>query len=730
MPVTSRRVQLTNYALLEYVYADTEISTSSAKPLLLTNAYNNQYQFVNSATAASATGNTLDNSATPVSSDNTKWVYLTTQTNVPAIKIDPNLSLTDQSSYLLNEQYYDTVKVHLAAGYDFAGLDGFIVDIQWVEWTPSGAGGKKFTAAAQVYLNSAPNIQYNPNPIFLGDKFYDRYITFSFPSLAIVNQNFWAAPTAPNTIGYNYTHNNVGFSKNSLIYSNLYEIQKTTVTNNNSYFIIGNIYNTSFSPSDVYSYVGANIIENTNYNFFEYYPTYNGGYIQEYLANLNAAPGGAWVIINQLDVYEQAGTNMVLTSSMTLLQQNNFNEAAILRPVLRNSAYDYSFTIQYTMRLMNKVDNSEIIRIATVTSTNPQNYGYSLERINVLEGFVPVAVYNKIEQVQTANLTNSLLGNQGAYGYGTPKIVTNTLYVNSYVDINYVSIDSSTTVGQSLGQTVYPQGLNYIFLSKFVNYVKFKLFTVSKDKKQNIALNLAANGMNISLSFIYDDGTKTYFAPQQDLSAADPSAGEVLFRIDDITSAKLLNQSNKGYYIINQNNLGDEVLIYSGNFDSQDNSVKIMATINQTLIEDLNKQVGDLQAAQYVLLHGATGTSISAGNSSASSSPSSTLINSSASQVSSAVDNASSYVTSSAQGITNAIKTAADNSVNDPNSVGLNINLNVPDIPGVTPSLGSPVNIALKPNVIKPSNPLTSTSTLIQRLSQGAIANVTKQTST
>jgi len=726
MPVTSRRVQLSNYALVEYVYSDALISTSQAKPYLLSNGYNGQYQFLNSSTSVNATGNVLDRSATPVSADGSQWVSLSTQSPVPVIQLDKNFTLIDKTSSLLNEQYYDTVKVHLAAGYDFAGLDGFIVDIQWVEWTATGSGGAKFTAAAQLYLNSNPNIEYNTNPLFLGDKLYDRYVEFKVPALSSVNADFWNSPNATNTIGYQYTHNNVGFLQSSLVYVNLREIVTTTVSNENSYFIIGTSYSASFNPMDEYSYIGANILENTTYDFFEYYPTYNGGYIENYLAELNAAPGGDWIVINQLNVYEQAGTNMILTSSMTLLQESNFNESAIIRPVLRNAAYDYSFTIQYTMRLLNKTTNAEVIRVATVTSANPKKYGFSLERINVLEGFTPVKVYNKIEKVQSSALSNSVLDNQGAYGFGTPKIVTQNLYVNNYIDVNYVSVDSTTNIGDVLGQTIYPQGLNYIFLTKFVNFVKFKIFTKSADKNQNVNLDLSSNGMNVTLSFIFDDDSKIYFTPVQDLAAANPGAGEVLFRIDDITSAKLLKGVNRGYYIINKNSQGDEVLIYAGNFESQDKKTAVMATINQTLISDLNTQISKLQSVQDALITGAssgigmTGTATSTAGTTGSSSPSSNLIYSSIAQQSSSIETANTFVSSSAKSVNSAIQSAASTSSTE-NPV---TNLNIPEIPGVTPMMGSPITLALQPKVIKPSDPTSGTGTLSQRLTQGAISNI------
>ena len=72
------------------------------------------------------------------------------------------------------------------------------------------------------------------------------------------------------------------------------------------------------------------------------------------------------------------------------------------------------------------------------------------------------------------------------------------------------------------------------------------------------------------------------------------------------------------------------------------------------------------------------------------------------------------------KGISNAIKSAAaDSSAANPT-----VNLNIPDVPGVTPMLGAPITLALQPKVIKPSDPTSGTGTLSQRLTTGAITNI------
>lgn len=727
MSGTSTYVQLSNFALIEYVYSSEIIPSTTARTLKLTNNYINQYQFLNGSTSVNITGNVLDRSASLTGIDSITWAYQSMQSPVPIIQTDNNFKIADITSLLLLNQKYDTVKVHLAAGYDFSGLDGFITEIQWEEWTAEGTKGRKFTAAAQVYLKSQNTIKYNTVPVFLGDRFFDRYVEFKVPSLADVNSDFWNSPTASNTIGYQYTFNNVGFSQTSQIYANIYEINSTTVTNDNSYFKVGRKYSSSFNPADQYSYLGCSVKENLEYDFFEYYPTFNGGFIEDYITNLNTAPGGDWIVINQLNIYEQAGTQNMRTSSNTLLQDGNFNEPAIFRPVIRNAAFVYSFTVEYIMRLMNKVDNTEIIRKSTVVSSEPKKYGYSLEKINVLEGFRPVKVYNKIEKIVSSALSNSIVEQQGAFGFGTPKIITQQNYVNNYYDVNLISVDSTTNVGDIIGQTVYSQGMNYIFINKFDNYVKFKIFTKSANKNQNVTIDFASTGMSAKLSFIFDDDTKIYLDPVSDLIAANPGAGELLFRIDDSISTKLLNSVTRDYYIINQNEKGDEVLIYHGKFESQDKKTEIMAKINQNMIDELNKTIAKLKKAQeavnapIVTTIASTAAAVSAINLTAAPSPSTELLTKNQETDAKIIENATVFVTSATKGVSNAIRQAATETTKE-NPV--NVTLQIPEVPGVTPGLGAPITLRNTPIVVSPSKPNKRILSLLQRIKKGSIDNI------
>ena len=698
---TSIYLQISQYALVEYIYASEIIPTSKARTLRLYNNYSNEYQFFNNTAANKLTRNILDNSAVRLGRESTLWGYLDMDAVTPIVEIDPNLELVDITRSMPSNVKYDRVKLHLLSGYDFAGIDGIILQLNWNEWNNSGTGGRNFTPAAQVYVKGEERIQFSTAPLFVGDRLFDRYIEFALPSLAEANFDFWITPEVSRSFGYQYTFDNVGFSKESLITATLWEIDSTNFERNgNRYFVTGNNYTATFNSADQYAALSAVIQESQEYDYIEYYPTWNGEFLEDYINLLNSG-GGDWTVVNQLDLYEQLGSTFVKTFSMTSLQDSALNAPATFRPVVRNAALAISYTVDYVMRLLNKANGQEIIRRATLTSDNPKKYGPIIQRINVLEGFRPVKVYNKIINASSSTIKESVL----YAGMGGPQKVIERVYVNSYYDVNYIAVDSisGNELTEIMGEIVYPQGENYIFITKFDNYVKFKVFTKSADKKRHVNLDLSSTGMNIKLAFILDDQSKTYIDPTPDITAADPGAGEVLFRLDDSLTTKLLTQKQKEYYLVNKNDRGDEVLIYTGKYADAKERPTIKETTSKTVMTQLDTKLNTLKTLRDTI---AGGKSVIGRNTAIvnpqNTSPTADVVSISQAEQIANAQNSQTKLSAAAVGIKSAINSAIES--------GDISKLNIPDVPGVTPPMGTNISNAMTPAVIKPSSPSTAIS--------------------
>lgn len=693
---TSAYVQLAPYALLEYVYSSELISKSSTKTLRLTDNYDGSYYFVNSTIAENTTGNTLNNTAARLgNSSSTRWAYMDLTIAEPILQSDPNFTLSDVSAAITaNSISYDTVKLHLLSGYNFETLEGLILQINWKEWFSGAMSTTTMKAGSYTYLRSdLSKINFSTTPLFLGDRLYDRYLEFKVPSLSAANFDFWNSPgTSKNvTLAYNYSHDGVGFVNDSPISISLFEIDTIDQNGEQQFFVSGTEYTASIGSSDQYSFVSVVIQENTDNDYIEYYPSYNGGFIGDYINFLNET--GDWVVINQIDVYEQIGNSIVSTANMTMLQDSNFDLPGVFRPIIRNSQIAFSYTVQYVMRLVNKRDNTEIVRRATFTSTDVKKYGAKLQKINILEGYRPIKVYNKI-----VNLTSGTASNVLSSSSASPQYITQTVYVNNYYDVNFISVDSTSDISNTIGETVYPQGTNTIFINKFDNVVKFKIFTKSKDKKQNVSLDLASTGMNINLAFITDDGSKFYIAPYSDISAANPGAGEVLFKINDNISTKLLGGTNREYYLINKTTEGDEVLIYSGTFADQKDRVAILEQKRSLFATSATDMIAQQTTITTPTTAGVTGATASSATTSASSD---LLLGSQAVQIANTSQTQTDVIRSTS-GITEALNRAATS------DIPADKQINIPEVPGVTPFMGADVRLAKTPDIIKPSDPNTT----------------------
>lgn len=702
MPGTSAYIQISEYALLEYQYNSEAIpftGAGSVGALRLENKYLDTYQFLNTNQAVGLTGNVLDRTAARMGAVINRWSYFDIDTPVPIYNIDSNFVLENETANLANPGgRYDTVRLHIVSGFDFPGLDGIILQVRWKEWQLNNSQAPVFfDACNQVFLKGQDQIQFNATPLFLGDRLYDRYLDVKIPSLYEANEDFWNSPTAANTIGYNYTHDNVGFQRDTQIYANLYEIDSTVRENGNLYLFTGLNYETSFNAQDNYSQLGVVIQENTDNDYIEYYPSFNGAFLENYINDLNSV-GGDWVVINQIDVYEQVGLTALRTANMTMLQDSNYDQPSIFRPVILNSAIAFSYTIDYTMRFFNRVNNTEIIRKSAFTSINPKKYGRQLDKINVLQGFTPIKVYNKIVQMNQADSVN-------LSGLTFPKqIVTQKIVTPVYYDANYISVDSSSSLTQALGETVWPQGTNTIYLGPFANIIKFKIFTLSADKKQSVSLDMSSFIGNVSIAFNTTDGARLYVPVYTDINLANPNMGEAAFRIDPDSATKILSSTDKNYFIINRTD--PETVIYVGKFDNITNRQAGQSSGANSILSGLTSQItaqqskladltAKIQAASETVIVGGTTTVAN------TPSPASTVLAEAQTSAAAQTVVEQSVITQAQAAQQSAIQLASLDA-----DLRTKTQVNIVEVPGVSQNLGQNPQVSIQPLVQYPSDPI------------------------
>jgi len=566
MTQTSRYIQLNDYLLLEYYYEGFERDSVITKTWKLTNNITDTYQFLNGNDSKLVTGNVLDWSASIFDSSINKWAMH---------DIDGD-NLISSEYYDLEEVTavptvkYDTIKVHMLSGYIFEGADGIIIEVKFKE-----NSGRDFNALSYVYLKTeSAQINFNEKPLLIGERNYDRHLLIEIPSLFYIQNEYWPVANLPieqqdNTFAYNFSYpvsdnpNPGGYLQNSLIYVNVHEISETIVEDNVTYLKTNRDFNVSFNNADTYALLANTIRESNNGQYFEYFATWGGEFIEDYIQKLNASTSGDWGIINQIEVYEQVGTSSFMTTNITELQNDTYDTPKILRPVILNANVAFSFSIDYTMRLYNKLSGEQIVRKASLTSYAPKKYGKELLRINIDEGFKPIKVYNKLEEKSIARITDELKSSN-----------VSTKYVHTFIQNYNVSVNINSKFGKDLSAAIYGQGKGILFLNPFDNVIRFKILKESKDNKEMLPLNLI--NAKVFLVFMKNDETKIRI-PSDTITEVLPKNGEFQFSVDSKLSTTLLKSKNSDFFIVTKDDeLANETLIYQGTYSDFKNYDLIM----------------------------------------------------------------------------------------------------------------------------------------------------------
>lgn len=560
-------MQLSSYLLLEYIYGDSssQYSASSAqyKPARLRSEYTGETLFLNGTAAKDSTGNVLDYTATKI--DNSNWVILDRDVAVPYITQDPKLTYKDMSTELaaLNITY-DTLRLHIQSGYNFDNIEGLVAQV----YVREAVTTKMANLTSNVFLKNTDRIMFNAAPFYMTDRVYDKYIDILVPSVQAANDDYYSDPTNKTSIGGQYTSDGNGYLRNTNIYVKVSEIDTVSLKNTITYFKTNSEFSVSIRQTDLYKSVSAVIKEASDGDYFEYYPTQNGAFIEDMILELNSE-GGNYVVINQIDVTEQVGFNFVNTFSFMNMQEKDFDQPAIFRPILKYADVSPSFSIDYTVRIYNKENAFQIIKKASLSSYYPKKYGKNLERIALSNVTSPLKVYNKIFSSQKLEYTASA----GTSQYTNVYIPVFFDSKNLFVGTKNVLAEGANPLSPSFNSddVYFGQGQARIYLGEFDQYFKFSIYQMNTKTNSLNAVDLSK--LNIFIGFL-DNAGKMFTIPAQ-VSTIENSLydGEVVFKVDKSVKSRmgLTTKNTKMFYILSENDNGEKIKLYSGTVQDDSN---------------------------------------------------------------------------------------------------------------------------------------------------------------
>lgn len=552
---TSKFVQLTPYLLMEYMYADqptpetyfTSTGTSTVGFDKLVNGYmSNSVQIFNPTADYSVTHNGTEDSVVKIAENS----FVTLDSNLIIPFNDYSDQLTDTSDLPVVFPYnlsvvYDTVRYHIRAGYNLNNVDGIILGIDYQDQNLT------YVTFSQILIQKGTQQEYvfNPNPVTIGANIYDKYFEIKIPNLKSMNDTYLATPSnfQASSLAGLLSASGKGFVYGAPLRISLWQVQGTTDYVGYSRYDCARISLLSLEEEDPFSNIGATIQEADKGQFFEYFATDNEGFIEDFILFQNSI-GNAYYINHQIEVLEQIGAAIIETSRFESIQTSAYDTPNYYRPIVKNAAYASTFFLRYTMSLINSADQSSVVRIATYSSNNPSAWGLNITPIQ-LSNFPQVQkIYNRVYDQPQITMGGS----------NTPQPKEILKFTNVFIDQNYITGTYANLVVRNglltedtgdKASIALGSGKLTIKISPFDNYYKFK-FVQSGPEGNPVSIDLSSSG-TYNMSFLDDQGTKTYVKMLNDNTIARPAMGELAFKVDESTSGKILQFKDKRFFIVN-----------------------------------------------------------------------------------------------------------------------------------------------------------------------------------
>jgi len=560
---TSKFVQLSPYLVMEYRYADQPnpetyfVNTGSPavgfdkliNGVLLDSVGqpSNSVQIFNQDQNSAVTNNTRSNSVVQT----TQNTFITLDPGLVLPYNDFNSSLTSTANLPIIfpsniSVVYDSIRYHILAGYNLNNIDGLIMQVQY----PDVDGSMVTFSQTKISKGSAQNYILNPSPVTIGSNLFDKYVEVKIPSLVDMNNKYGAAttPNKPNTLAGKTSKSGNGFLVAAPIRIIAHEILNSTTTNGYATYGTQILAQLSLESTDPFQNIGAYIAPADTGDFFEYFATDDGGFPEDFILFQNSI-GNSYYLQHSIEVLEQVGAALLNTSNFNTIQTTAYDVPNLFRPIVRYPQVAVSFTLRYTMTLVNNKDQSRLIRISTYTSNDVGRYGADIQSLQLSVLPQQQKIYNKV-----AGGTNISIGsNQIA-----PREIVK--YSNVFVDrtlvntsLTNLAVNGTTITQQDVNQTTaisYGIGQAYITVSPFDNYFKFTFFQKANDGTTR-NLDLSSSG-TYTIVFIDNNNNKVSAPSIADNNLAKPSQGELAFKVDETIASQVLQFKNRKFYISNR----------------------------------------------------------------------------------------------------------------------------------------------------------------------------------
>jgi len=605
MATTSKFIQLSSSVLLEYIYADLSQITTPGNPynkntadaplFLLENNYVKNLQVWNSDAKELDLQNVRNRS----------FVYLDAYkialTDINRIQFfndykPAGVSKMTSSDNLpiifpsIQPAIYDTIKLHLIQGFNFENHKGLTLSCKIQDKF------NKDIILNNTVFNDTDN-WYNilPKPFFFGGKIYDRYIETKILSSYKLIYDFWVDSYNADSVVSQIT-NGIGVKRNQLIQLKFGWINSYVEIDGQTYAYIQEPTLVDIPLRDQFESISAHIAESKDGDFIEFYGKFNGDIISTFINDLNRS-GNEYILLHDLILTETIknldnSISTIKTAELQLTQDDNYEVPNVWRPVIKNPNA-ISYNIDYTIRLYNKNDNSQVWKTSNMTSYDTQKFGKYLSSINL--GTVPIQpiVFNKKytkEIIINTNVTNT---SEKITSYKSPVPSIN----QANIAISFSVVGASGIKNSSTSDKIYDNGTGEILLPKYDSYQKFNFYTKVPSYAGGYKTVDISKFSNETTSLVLEFAVGKDFLEIYEYTSIETKKtfGEIVFFISSTNSNKILNSPNKEFNIFTKTN-GIKTFLYAGKYYTTEEYVN-----NQINKQDLKNIIKDqeLKISKY-----------------------------------------------------------------------------------------------------------------------------------
>lgn len=560
MSQTSKFIKVDRNVLLEWKYTNENLIGEQYK--ILTNEESQKRLYL--ANDNSATNNTQSKSLIPIDPIDNRW----------------GLVDEEQYNFIQIQDYsapiplrHDKLIVHLPINYTFDEYIGFHIKV----WTLDYQNNKEYELSSYFFDQTDPNrddMNFSSKQLQFQEKLWGKNITLELPSPYALALQRESGNAQPNTINSNLTKN-VGLSQNSPIIVEFSFIKKKDEINSVITYLLREGRVVSFPQTPEFENLSVRISESSIGDYFEIVGIFNNnpGEFNNFIQN-QFSIGNRYYVEYIVTMFEENIKGKTFRFTVT----EEFDDPIEFRPIIKFSTT--TAVIDVEMRLINRLDDSQIIRKASygMLSDEVSKYSLSLTKINIANAIKP-KIYNLKNVLQLDGDNDNGNGNGSLITSGSSGVSSGVEFQQVRVPFpvltstsNIVAKSDSVKIGKN---KFFGKGKLRLILYPFDNIIKLIIAedTERNGKKINYFDLTGHNNIKMIFKNANIDVEVPLWTESDELNLEN---GQLVFKIFErqIGDIRQIYESNINAFYVTSTNNNNTTVIYSGlftMFDSQQN---------------------------------------------------------------------------------------------------------------------------------------------------------------